>query len=40
MFDFCLPTKATTVPSNPDWLHEINTMAPGCGWNMTVIAFA
>jgi bifunctional non-homologous end joining protein LigD len=23
MFDFCLPTKSTTVPSSPDWLHEI-----------------
>jgi bifunctional non-homologous end joining protein LigD len=22
-FDFCLPTKSTTVPSGPDWLHEI-----------------
>lgn len=22
-FDFCLPTKATTVPSGPDWLHEV-----------------
>jgi bifunctional non-homologous end joining protein LigD len=23
MYDFCLPTKSTTVPSGPDWLHEI-----------------
>jgi hypothetical protein len=22
-FDFCLPTKSTTVPSGPDWLHEV-----------------
>ena len=22
-FDFCLPTKAATVPDTPDWLHEI-----------------
>lgn len=22
-FDFCLPTKATTVPNTPDWLHEV-----------------
>ena len=22
-FDFCLPTKAASVPSGPDWLHEI-----------------
>jgi ATP-dependent DNA ligase len=22
-FDFCLPTKATSVPVGPDWLHEI-----------------
>ena len=22
-FDFCLPTKATTVPDTPDWIHEI-----------------
>lgn len=23
-FDFCLPTRATTVPHSDDWLHEIN----------------
>jgi ATP-dependent DNA ligase len=22
-FDFCLPTRATTVPDTPDWLHEV-----------------
>jgi len=22
-FDFCLPTKAITVPTGPDWLHEV-----------------
>jgi bifunctional non-homologous end joining protein LigD len=22
-FDFCLPTKATTVPDTQDWLHEV-----------------
>lgn len=22
-FDFCLPTKSTTVPHTPDWLHEV-----------------
>ncbi len=22
-FDFCLPTKATNVPSGPNWLHEV-----------------
>ena len=22
-FEFCLPTKATTVPSSPDWFNEI-----------------
>ncbi len=22
-FDFCIPTKATTVPNTPDWLHEV-----------------
>ncbi len=22
-FDFCLPTKATSVPAGPDWLHEV-----------------
>ena len=22
-FDFCLPTRATSVPDSPDWLHEI-----------------
>jgi ATP-dependent DNA ligase len=23
MFQFCIPTKATTVPDGPDWLYEI-----------------
>jgi hypothetical protein len=23
MFEFSLPTRATTVPSGPDWIHEI-----------------
>jgi bifunctional non-homologous end joining protein LigD len=22
-FEFCIPTRATTVPASPDWLHEI-----------------
>jgi hypothetical protein len=22
-FEFCLPIKATSVPSGPDWLHEV-----------------
>jgi bifunctional non-homologous end joining protein LigD len=22
-FEFCLPTRGTTVPSSPDWLHEV-----------------
>ncbi|MEK9282727.1 hypothetical protein MTR72_24330 [Bradyrhizobium sp. ISRA442] len=22
-FEFCLPSRATSVPSGPDWLHEI-----------------
>ncbi len=22
-FEFCLPTRSTTVPSGPDWLHEV-----------------
>jgi bifunctional non-homologous end joining protein LigD len=22
-FDFCLPTQATSVPTGPDWLHEL-----------------
>jgi bifunctional non-homologous end joining protein LigD len=22
-FDFCIPTKSTSVPTSPDWLHEI-----------------
>jgi len=22
-FEFCLPTKSTTVPPGPDWLHEV-----------------
>lgn len=25
-FEFCLPTKATTVPTDPDWLHEVNRL--------------
>jgi hypothetical protein len=23
-FEFCIPTKSTTVPSGPDLLHEVN----------------
>jgi bifunctional non-homologous end joining protein LigD len=23
LFDFCIPTRATTVPHTPDWLHEV-----------------
>jgi ATP-dependent DNA ligase len=23
MFEFCIPTRSTIVPSSPDWLHEI-----------------
>jgi ATP-dependent DNA ligase len=23
IFDFCLPTKSTSVPDGPDWLQEI-----------------
>src|SRR6478735_3855213 len=23
MFQFCLPTKSTSVPNTPDWLHEV-----------------
>jgi bifunctional non-homologous end joining protein LigD len=23
MFDFCIPTRATSVPDGPDWVHEI-----------------
>jgi bifunctional non-homologous end joining protein LigD len=23
MFELCIPTKATSVPTGPDWLHEI-----------------
>lgn len=23
MFDFCLPTPSTAVPSGPDWIHEV-----------------
>ena len=23
MFEFCVPTRSTIVPSGPDWLHEI-----------------
>src|SRR5215472_6311248 len=23
MFEFCIPTRATSVPTGPDWLHEI-----------------
>jgi bifunctional non-homologous end joining protein LigD len=22
-FDFCIPTRSTSVPDTPDWLHEI-----------------
>jgi ATP-dependent DNA ligase len=23
MFEFCLPTRSTSVPDGPDWLHEV-----------------
>jgi ATP-dependent DNA ligase len=23
MFEFCIPTRATSVPVGPDWFHEI-----------------
>jgi bifunctional non-homologous end joining protein LigD len=23
MFEFCLPTRATAVPTGPDWFHEV-----------------
>ena len=23
MFEFCLPTRSTSVPDSPDWLHEV-----------------
>jgi bifunctional non-homologous end joining protein LigD len=23
MFEFCIPTRATSVPESPGWLHEI-----------------
>jgi bifunctional non-homologous end joining protein LigD len=23
MFEFCIPTRSTTVPDTPDWLHEV-----------------
>ena len=23
MFEFCIPTRATILPTGPDWLHEI-----------------
>ena len=23
MFEFCIPTRATAVPTGPDWLHEV-----------------
>jgi ATP-dependent DNA ligase len=22
-FEFCIPTKSTSVPAGPDWLHEV-----------------
>jgi hypothetical protein len=30
-FDFCIPTRATSVPNTPDWLHEIKYDDTGCG---------
>jgi ATP-dependent DNA ligase len=23
MYEFCLPTRSTTVPAGPEWYHEI-----------------
>lgn len=28
-FQYCLPTRAVSVPSDPDWLREVNTTAAG-----------
>ena len=25
MFEFCIPTKSSNVPTGPDWLHEIKS---------------
>ena len=36
MFEFSLPTRATAVPSGPDWLHEIKYDATGSGWSAMV----
>jgi hypothetical protein len=29
-FEFCLPTKSTSVPDGPDWLHEIKYDGYAC----------
>jgi hypothetical protein len=35
-FEFCIPTKATTVPTGPNWLHEIKY--DGYAWSATAKA--
>jgi hypothetical protein len=39
-FEFCIPTKSTTVPDAPDWLHEIKYDVYASGWSATATACA
>jgi len=39
-FDFCLPTKSTSVPSAPDGQHKIKYDGIASGWSATATACA
>jgi hypothetical protein len=32
-FEFCIPTRSTTVPTGPDWLHEIKNNGFRLRWS-------
>jgi hypothetical protein len=37
-FEFCIPTRSVKVPTESDWLHEINTTVTGSASNGLAIA--
>jgi hypothetical protein len=39
-FDFCLPTRAITVPDTRTGSTRLSTTATGCGWSATATASA
>jgi hypothetical protein len=39
-FEFCIPTKSTSVPVGPDWLHEVKYDATASAWSAMASACA